>query len=785
VSLLARKLIRDGRRQPWQLGAVALTLGLGVAVFGAAYDAYRNLTVSYAEVYDRLQFADVTLTGGDTEQLVANLEAIDGVAAVMLRDQSELPFRVQQGAGASERTPRTLLGRVVAQPRGATVDQLLVEEGRGPGTGDPGDTGVTVERHMADHFDLAVGDTVDVFGADGWRPLTITGVAVSPEYLWPARDRQDVLSSPDDFGVLFAPPSLVDQLSDGDVEHQTLVRYASDAKVDGVEAQVRRAATDAGVGDVMTQRDQPSNAALHEDVRAFGEMAVLFPLLFLVAGSLAAYVLLGRLVRAQRAQLGMLAANGYPRGRILRHYLAFGAAIGLVGGAAGALGGVGLAHWLTSTYTSSLGIPLSVTRFRPLTPLIGLVVGALAGTVAAAGPARAAVRVPPAEAMRGIAPVGVSTGRFLERLPGLRGLPVRFRMVIRNALRSPRRSLSTGVGVILAAVLVLSSLALLDTFEVVLDEQFHGIQREDARLYLDGTTPGVVAAVSDVNGVAAAEPSLGAPVALTTDDHRYQTTLEGFETDTRMHRFPQGLPASGVLLGRALHDLLGVDVGDEVSVATAGAEPVPVEVAGFVDEPIGSLAYASLDQTRRLVGTSATQSVLVRYRSAADHDAVHRRLAAVPGVVATRDTRGSEEAVSNMLGFFYAIVGVMLLFGAILAFVVLYNTLSVNLADRTAELGTLRAAGARARGLALLVTGENVLLVIATIPLGLLAGWAVASGMMRSFNSDLWNFSVRIRVLTPIVVAAALVATTLVTYLPAQRHLRRLDVARIVRERAT
>ncbi len=782
MSLLARKLIRDGRRQPWQLGAVALTLGLGVAVFGAAYDAYRNLTVSYSEVYDRLQFADITLTGGDTEQLVAELEAIDGVAAVMRRDQRDVPFRVQPGAAASDGAQRTLLGRVVAQPPRATVDQLFIEEGNGPRKGD---TGVTVERHMADHFDLAVGDTVDVLGADGWEPLTVTGVAVSPEYLWPARDRQDVLSSPDDFGVLFATPGLLERLAGRDVEHQTLVRYASDANVDEVEAQVRRAAADAGAGDVMTQRDQPSNAALHEDVRAFGEMAVLFPLLFLVAGSLAAYVLLGRLVRAQRAQLGMLAANGYPKGRILRHYLAFGAAVGLVGAAVGALGGIGLAHLLTSTYTSSLSIPLAVTRFRPLTPLIGLFVGTLAGTVAAAGPARAAVQVPPAEAMRGIAPVGVSTARLLERLPALRGLPVRLRMVIRNALRSPRRSLSTGLGVILAAVLVLSSLALLDTFEVVLDEQFHHIQREDAQLYLDSTTSGAVATASDVKGVAAAEASLGAPVVLTADGHRYQTMLEGFETETRMHQFPDGIPASGVLLGRALRDLLDVDVGDEVLVAAAaGAERVPVEVAGFVDEPIGSLAYASLDQTRQLVGSGATPSVLVRYRDGADRDAVQRRLAAVPGVVATRDTRGSEEAVTNMLGFFYAIVAVMLLFGAILAFVVLFNTLSVNLAERTVELGTLRAAGARASALARLVTGENALLVIAAIPLGLLAGWAVASGMMRSFNSDLWNFSVRIRASTPLLVAAALVVTTLITYLPARRHLGRLAVARIVRERA-
>lgn len=780
MSLLARKLVRDGRRQWPQLGAVALTLALAVAVFGGTYGAYDNLKASYAEVYHRLHFADLTVTGGDRARLAHELAGMDGVAAVERRDQVEVPFRVHSG-GAAGGVVRTLLGRIVAQPRGATVDQLLVEEGHGPGGGDEG---VTVERHMADHFGLSVGDTVDVYGPDGWRSVHITGVAVSPEYLWPARDRQDVLSSPDDFGVLFASPKLVEEFAGATVEHQTLIRFAAGANARTVEEQVRRAAARAGAGDVMAQRNQPSKAALEEDVQGFGEMAVLFPVLFLVAGSLAAYVLLGRLVRSQRAQLGMLAANGYPRRRILRHYLALGGVVGAGGALVGALGGIGLADLLTKSYTSSLNIPLTVTRFHLATPLIGLVVGTVAGTLSAAGPARAAMKVPPAEAMRGIAPVGVGTGGILERLPGLRGLPVRLRMIARNALRSPRRTLSTGLGVILACVLVLSSLALLDTFTVILHEQFHTIQREDARLYVAGAGASVADSVARVPGVAAVEPSIQAPVTITAGAHRYQTTLEGFEPGTKMHDFPQGLPTSGILLGRALRHLLDIGVGDTVHLSAGGAAAVPVRVAGFVDEPIGSLAYATLAQATRLAGNAGTGSVLVRYDAGTDRTAIEQRLAGVPGVLAVRDTHGSEEAVANMLGFFYALVGMMAVFGAILAFVVLFNTLSVNLAERTVELATLRAEGARSRTLARLVTGENLLLVIGVLPLGLLAGWLVARGMMSTFNSDLWNFSLRLRVATPFLVAGALVATTVITHLPARRSLGRLAVAKIVRERA-
>ena len=131
------------------------------------------------------------------------------------------------------------------------------------------------------------------------------------------------------------------------------------------------AANDAG--DVMVRADQPSNAALQQDVDGFGQLAVLFPLLFLVAGALAAYVLLGRLVRTQRGQIGMLTRQRLspppapaPLHRLRRSCRASWAR------PSAPPPGSALAVWLTSTYTSSLGIPLAVARFHPLTPIVGV-----------------------------------------------------------------------------------------------------------------------------------------------------------------------------------------------------------------------------------------------------------------------------------------------------------------------------------------------------------------------------------------------------------------------------
>ena len=71
------------------------------------------------------------------------------------------------------------------------------------------DDQVVLEKHLADALSLAPGATIEVALANGWQQVTVSGVGVSPEYLWPARSRQEILVPPDEWGVVFAPPALV------------------------------------------------------------------------------------------------------------------------------------------------------------------------------------------------------------------------------------------------------------------------------------------------------------------------------------------------------------------------------------------------------------------------------------------------------------------------------------------------------------------------------------------------------------------------------------------------
>lgn len=787
VKALRAKVRRDLKRQRAQFGAVVATLFIGIALFVASYDAYLNLQASYQRLYSDLRLADLTISGGDADAFAAAGRRM-GAGETATRTLADTPVRID----ASHK----LLGRVVGLPAAGqpNVGRVLVLSGSYLDAARP--RGVLVEQHMADHFDLAPGDALDVLASGGWETVDVLGVVASPEYLWPAASRQEVFTTPDDFGVLFVPEALAAGAPPGSARRQALFFFGDAPDRQSLERRLKDLALSEGA-DAQTRAEQPSNAALQEDVKGFNELALLFPVLFLSAAAMAAYVLLTRIVYAQRAQIGTLMANGMSRRTLLGHYLSYGVVAGLAGAVPGALAGMLLARWVTSMYTSAISVPVTVIGLHPATPATGIVIGLVAGLVAAAGPALLASRLSPAEAMRGPTPTGAGRPSPIERLlPHRRPLPVRLKFVLRGIGRNRRRTAYTIVGVVLALTLILASWGMLDTTDVLLARQFEQVQRQEAQVYLTGRlTPGRLARLSDAEGVASAEPVAEYGVSLTAGGKRYETTLTAFEPVTRMHTFfvsgeeTRRPPQDGVYAGVALREVLGVEVGDRVRIDIPALDSsIDRRLAGFVDEPLGTPVYMSLPDLDRAVGGSggpaAANSAMIRFTPGADPAVMRGLITKVGDVAAYSDSKAVLTAVEQYMGLFYAFVGIMLVFGAVMAFALIFNTMSVNIAERMVEVATLRAEGVGRRAVARLIASENLLVTALGVVPGLLVGYLFSAYYLASYNSDLFRFTLHMRVSTLVISAAAILVVGLTSQWPGLRAVGRLDIPSVVRERS-
>jgi len=771
-SILRRKVRRDLRRRRSQIIAVAGTVFLGVVLFTANLDASHNLGASYQSFYDQLDTADVWATGGPTDRMAADFAGTPGVTAVDTRSKVDLPARLDG---------RELVATMIGGPEDGVFDvnRLWIDKGRDLR---PGDTDVVVlEKHAADHFHLGPGDTVALWNGSAWRDVEIVGVAASGEYLFPARSHTEVFTIPDEFAVVFVPESLAREIAP-DAPRQVAVKVAD--RDPELSATLISRARASGATEIYDLADQPSNLALQSDVKGFESMSYLFPVLFLGAAGMATFVLLSRLVRQERTQIGMMVADGIDTSTILRHYMSHALIATMSGAIPGLIAGALLGRWISTLYTGFIGVPVTVMHYSVATMIEAVLFAVIVGAISGALPARAAASIDPAESMRPPTPTGVDSRALLERVWPVT-MPMTAKVVLRNMARNPRRVATTAVGVVLSMVLLVTSLALNDTTGSVIDRQFSAIDRRDLSVHLDHpVTEADLAGLATIPQVATAEPSLELPVVVSVDGRRSEQLLQVFRSNTDAHGFDRPLPTTGVVLGSVARSNLGVRVGDvvTVSVPSMGAS-IEAPVTGFVDEPIPSVSYTSLAAWTAAGGSAPTTAVV----TLVDHDthaAVRDLLARRADVLAVTDHRAMIDTIRELLTITIVFVGLMVVFAVLMTIGLLFNAVTVALAERTNEMATLQANGMPRRWIRTTVTAETLSVALLGLAPGAVLGWFVAGRFMSQFNNESFSFDMVLKGRSMALAVVLVLGVAVLAQLPGLRRVDRLDLPSVVRERS-
>ncbi|HZJ47920.1 MAG TPA: FtsX-like permease family protein, partial [Acidimicrobiia bacterium] len=239
-------------------------------------------------------------------------------------------------------------------------------------------------------------------------------------------------------------------------------------------------------------------------------------------------------------------------------------------------------------------------------------------------------------------------------------------------------------------------------------------------------------------------------------------------------------------LGSSLESQLGVKVGDQVTIEVADLGIKAEEtVAGFVREPLGTYAYISDPLLTELAGgKDVANSVYITYSAGADRESMRDQLSELPSVAAFIDSQAIKSMADQFMGLFYAFVGIMLALGGIMAFALIYNTISANIAERASEVAMMRAGGVARKTISRLLTAENVLLTLIGVIPGLVIGYAFAYYGLATFSNDLFKFDLYIRPTTYVFTVLAILIAALVSQRPVLRAVQRIDVATVVRERS-
>jgi putative ABC transport system permease protein len=180
----------------------------------------------------------------------------------------------------------------------------------------------------------------------------------------------------------------------------------------------------------------------------------------------------------------------------------------------------------------------------------------------------------------------------------------------------------------------------------------------------------------------------------------------------------------------------------------------------------------------------AVSQLQVKFHSGVDRQTVLDDIGALSEVAFVADSRALYTLVQSFLGLFYAFVGFMLALGGAMAFALMYNAISVNVAERSAEFATMRANGLSHRSIARLIAFENIMLTVMGVIPGAVLGYIVGIYFMRQFSVDAFTLDFAMRPVSILISIIAMVVVAGLSLIPSIRRVRKIDIGETVRERA-
>ncbi|MEO1402893.1 MAG: FtsX-like permease family protein [Cyanobacteria bacterium J06635_1] len=786
MKAIDQKLWRDLWKMRGQGIAIVLIVACGIASLITMMSAYASLQLSQDAYYAQYRFADVfAQLERAPNSLTTQIAQLPGVQQVQTRVVKDVNLDVP-------RLNEPATGRLVSIPEThpPSLNALHIRQGRYI---EPGRTGeILVSEAFALENQLTVGDDLGAVINGRWQSLHIVGLALSPEYIYEIRGT-DILPDNRHFGVMWMGQEALSTAFDmkGAFNDVTL-KLARGANESDVLFRLDQVLDDYGGLSAVAREDQISNRFITDEIKGLRGSAIIIPTIFLGIAAFLLNLLLARLINTQRDQIAVLKAFGYTNQAVGLHYLK----LVIVVMTLGSLLGIGIGRWFGGAVTQNYGnfYHFPVLRYQMGGGLIVVSVlvswgAALLGTFNAV---QKAINLPPAEAMRPEPPA-----QFRPTLIEKMGLQQWFspagRIILRHLERRPIQAFLSALGIAFAVAILLVGRYSGDAIHYLIDLQFRTIQREDITLVFNQVKSNRARYdLTHLPGVMQIEPFRVVPVRLRFEHRTYRTAITGVPPGAALHRLIDRhwqyvqLPPEGLVLSSKLAELLHLNLGDTVTVEVLEEErpTLQLPISGLVDEMVGISVYMDIHALNRVMQEGFTLSGAYLKVDTHQLQPLYTTLKEMPAIASVTLRQNAidrfEETIAASLGIFTAVIT---LFACIIAFGVIYNAARIALSERSRELATLRIIGFTQDEIAVILLGEQAILLLFAIPIGIGIGLALIALMISAYDTELYRLPLVITRPTYTFALTMIFTSAIASGWLIRRQLNHLDLIAVLKTR--
>ena len=752
IWLLLKWSFRDLKQRKIQVLAIAIILGLGTGLYTGLSSSTPWRERGFEESNKDLNMFDLKMNllpgswilQSELSSTLQNLSHKDWIDAQEYR----VNFPTTVNASTSNQTI-LVNGRVIGinisdGSQNLDVNGIHITDGRHIKPLETEDNVCLVEYNFADYYDLKPKNQPLTIA--GGIELSFIGTALTPEYFMVAEE--NLVFGQSSFAALFIPLETA----------QGILQQTIGLPLGYVNEVVFLLKPEANVEEFISElddyfqeyfpfitfefiekEDYPAYKFLKEDISGDQELYYIFSFLILIIAAFGAYNLISRVVNSQRREIGVNMALGVTPRQIASRYLLFSLEI--------ALGGIIFGYIFALIMGNRFGeVILAITPFHVweewlVTDLFfqGTLLGILIPFIASIVPIWRATRMQPIHAIQTGAKVGTGKGisPFLTwiRLPG----SIFIQFPIRNISRNLRRAVSTLTGIALAICVLVAVLGFVDGADFLLESEQEVIKgnsegRVDVILNnLYNTSQPPVTNITEDTDVRLAVPMIQIPVTMHGAHDSYDIVLRCFNfsnqiwtPETIREAEPYNL-TSGIIISQEAARDLKIDIGDKItlehpyrkSALQYSRKNTTFHVIGIQNSKIRFWAFSDISNDQIFNVTGLANAVMILPKHGITESTIQKNFFNLQGYSGVQSVvklvKVYEELIEMFKSFFDVIQYVVL----ILALLLVYNTTTVNIDERTRELATMAAFGTPIRTSSLILMVESMILGF----LGTIAGF--------------------------------------------------------------
>lgn len=480
-----------------------------------------------------------------------------------------------------------------------------------------------------------------------------------------------------------------------------------------------------------------------ENAQRLGAIGRVFPVLFFLVAALISLTSMTRMVEEQRTSIGTMKALGYSKGAIASKYIGYALLATAGGSVIGVLIGekilpyiIVYAYGILYQHLPKILVPYDWGYAAMASG--AAVFCTLFATVMAC---YKELDAQPAVLMRPPAP---KNGRrvFLERIGVVwRHLNFTWKSTIRNLMRYKKRFFMTIFGIGGCMALMLVGFGLKDSCYEIAKLQFAEIQFYDGSIYLEEDITEeqqdeLEAALKSEEQISRYMKANMQNITLVNGKKEraaYECVFGSVEDIPRFVDFHDRrskeryeLTDGGVIISEKTAKLLDVKQGDTIEIKDEENGNKQVKVTQICENYMGHYIYFTPACYEEVYGEEPEyNSILFEVEDSdvnADLEKIGRNLLKQDGALSVSYTHDIEKQLDDMLRSLNLVIVVLIISAGMLAFVVLYNLNTVNIAERKRELATLKVLGFYNMEVAEYVYRENILLTFLGAVVGVVLG---------------------------------------------------------------